>query len=204
MGVAARYRSPDPPAEPQANGVLLALLARVAARDEQALERLYDATAGRVFALTLQILCDRSAAEDATLEVFTQVWTQADRFGPTKGTPLGWLFMLARTRAIDLLRLRARTASREESLETATAIADPAAGPESLTLEGREAARVRCALAALAPSQREALLAAYFAGLSHSEIAKALGQPLGTVKTHIRMGLEQLRRLLGEDEGRSS
>jgi RNA polymerase sigma-70 factor (ECF subfamily) len=172
--------------------------------DEQALELFYDATSARVFGLALQILRDRAAAEDATLEVFTQVWKQAGRYDPSKGGPLGWLLMLARTRAIDLMRSRGRTASREESLQAAISIADGSSGPEATTIEQEDAARVRSALAKLPIEQREALLAAYFAGMSHSEVAKALGQPLGTVKTRIRAGLQQLRRLLEENGERSS
>lgn len=196
MGVLVRLSDPILPPEPDPQEVLVALLARVAVRNERALEEFYDATSGRVFALALQILRDRSAAEDATLEVFTQVWKQADRYDATKGTPLGWLLVLTRTRAIDLLRSRARASSREEPLDAASFIADLASSPESRTLEGQYAARVRRALAALHPNQREALIASFFGGLSHSEVAKAFGLPLGTVKTHIRSGLQQLRRLL--------
>ncbi len=186
--------SPSPEPDPQE--VLAALVARMAVGDERALEGFYDLTSSRVFALALQILRERAAAEDATLEVFTQVWKQADRYDATKGTPLGWLLVLTRTRAIDLLRSRARTSSREEPLDAALVLADLASSPESKTLEGQDAARVRRALATLHPNQREALLASFFAGLSHSEIAKAFGFPLGTVKTHIRSGLQQLRLLL--------
>jgi RNA polymerase sigma-70 factor (ECF subfamily) len=203
MGIAVRRLDPNPAPEPDPQGALVALLSRVAVGDERALERFYDATSSRVFALTLQILRDRAAAEDATLEVFTQVWKQADRYDATKGTPLGWLLVLTRTRAIDLLRSRARASSREAPLEAASFIADSASGPESKAVEGQDAARVRWALAMLHPNQREALLAAFFAGLSHSEVAKAFGLPLGTVKTHIRAGLQQLRRLL-EGSGEAS
>ena len=202
MGVAASHRTPDPTGDPDSPGALVSLLALVAVGDEKALEQLYDATSSRVFGLAVQILRDRTAAEDTTLEVYTQVWRQADRYDPAKGTPLGWLLVLTRTRAIDLLRSRARTASREEALEAAAFIVDSSAGPESTTLEGQAAARVRRAVAMLAPHQREALVASYFGGLSHSEIAKAFGQPLGTVKTHIRAGLMKLRSLLEESGDR--
>lgn len=198
MGVAASHRDLEPGGEPDPHSALVPLLALVAVGDDKALERFYDATSSRVFGLAVQILRDRHSAEDTTLEVYTQVWKQADRYDPNKGTPLGWLLVLTRTRAIDLLRHRARAASREESLEAAASIADACAGPESMTLEGLDAARVRRALAKLPPHQQKALVAAYFAGLSHSEIAKAFGQPLGTVKAHIRAGMMKLRSLLEE------
>jgi len=196
MGVAARHSDPNPAREPDSHGALVALLARVGVGDERALEQLYDATSARVFALALQILHDRQAAEETTLDVFTQAWKQASRYDATRGTPLGWLLVLTRTRAIDLLRVRGRASSREAPLDTASLIADLAPSPESDTVAGQDAVRVRRALALLQPHQREALLAAFFGGLSHSEVAKALSLPLGTVKTHIRAGLQQLRRLL--------
>jgi RNA polymerase sigma-70 factor (ECF subfamily) len=196
MGNAVHRLESNPAPEPNPQGAIAALVERVAAGDERALELFYDATSSRVFALALQILRDRSAAEDATLEVFTQVWKQAGRYDATKGTPLGWLLVLTRTRAIDLLRGRARASLREAPLDAALHLADLTSSPESQTSEGQDAARVRRALATLDPNQREALLAAYFGGLSHSEVATAFGRPLGTVKTHIRAGLQQLRRLL--------
>jgi len=204
MANLARPLGPAPDPEPDPNEVLVSLLARVAVGDEQALERFYDSTSSRVFALALQILRDRPAAEDATLEAFTQVWKQAGRYDLTKGTPLAWLLTVTRTRAIDLLRRRARADSREVALEAVHFMADPAASPETSTVDGQDADRVRRALAMLPDGQREALLAAYFAGLSHAEVAKALGKPLGTVKTHIRVGLLQLRRLLDATGGRPS
>ena len=196
MDLATSYRTPDPAGQPDPHQALASLLARVAVGDDAALERFYDATSNRVFGLAVQILRDRTAAEDTTLEVYTQVWKQADRYDLAKGTPLGWLLLLTRTRAIDALRARARASVREESLEAALHLVDSSASPETTTVEGQDAARVRRAVAMLPPHQREALAAAYFAGLSHTEIAKAFGQPLGTVKTHIRAGLVKLRSLL--------
>lgn len=202
MSVAASHRDSEPSGEPDSHHPLVSLLALAALGDDRAFERFYDATCSRAFGLAVQILRDRTLAEETTLEVYTQVWKQAARYDPAKGTPLGWLLTLTRTRAIDALRHRARAASREESLEAAALIADSTASPESMTLEGQDAARVRRALAKLPPPQRDALLAAYFAGRSHSEIATAFGRPLGTVKTHIRAGLIQLRSLLEEIGGR--
>ena len=197
MGIMAHLNSSEPEFDPQ--GGLASVVARVAAGDERAVGTLYDLTSRRVFALTLRILRDRGAAEEATLDVFTQVWKQADRYEPSKGTPLGWLLTMARTRAIDLVRSRGRHTDREARLDEATAIPDRGRSPEDAGRDAEDARRVRRALAVLPAEQREALVAAYFGGLSHTEVASALGQPLGTVKTRIRSGLIHLRRLLAEN-----
>lgn len=197
MGTVAHAHRPGSESEPQVG--LAPIVARVAAGDDRALAHLYDLTSRRVFALALQILRDRGAAEEATLDVFTQAWRQADRYEPSKGTPLGWLLTMARTRAIDLLRSRGRHRDREAVLEEALGIPDRGPTPEDATGEGQDAVRVRRALAAIPAEQRDALVAAYFAGLSHTEVASALAQPLGTVKTRIRAGLIHLRRLLDEN-----
>ena len=199
-----QFSGPAPEPAPDSQAMLAALLARVATGDEQALERLYDMVSSRVFGVALQILRDRSAAEEATAEVFTQVWKQAGRYDASKGSPIGWFLTLARTRSIDLLRSRSRAAAREESLAAALSVADPTPDPESASAQDLEAVRVRRALRRLPADQREALLAAYYAGLSHSEVAKALGAPLGTVKTRIRAGLMHLRLLLEETGGQES
>ena len=197
MGGVAHMQAPEPEFEPQAG--LAAVIARVAAGDERSLENLYDLTSRRVFALALQILRDPGAAEEATLDVFTQVWRQADRYEPGKGSPLGWLLTMARTRAIDLVRSRGRHADREAVLNEALAIPDQGRSPEDSSGDSEDALRVHRALAAISADQRNALVAAYFLGLSHTEVASALGQPLGTVKTRIRSGLIHLRRLLAEN-----
>ena len=197
MGSMAQLKSPEPEFDPQ--GGLAAIVARVAAGDEQAVGTLYDLTSRRVFALSLRILRDRGAAEEATLDVFTQAGKQAGRYEPSKGTPLGWLLTMARTRSIDLVRSRGRHSDREAMLDEAHAIPDRGRSPEDAGRDAQEAHRVRQALAVLPVEQREALVAAYFDGLSHTEVASALGQPLGTVKTRIRSGLIQLRRLLAEN-----
>ncbi len=190
--------SPEPALE--------SLLARVAGGDESALRELYDRTSRRVFGLALAVLRDRAAAEDVTLEVYVQVWRQAQRFDAAQGAALAWLATLARTRAIDAWRARQRQAAREAApeLPDATELACSAPGPEARCEDGERAARVHRALDSLPPEQRRALQAAYFTGLTHVEIAAAFGQPLGTVKTRIRNGLLALRRALAGMEGRAA
>lgn len=175
---------------------LLGILEKVRARDAASFDLLYRETSGRVFGLALRILRDRSLAEEATLDVFVQVWREADRYDPAKGGVAGWIWTLARTRSIDLRRSRLRRSAREQPLELAAELADGDVDPEGSADATRDAERVRLAVARLPVEQRRAVLAAYFEGLSHSEVAAALGEPLGTIKTRIRAGLQALRKEL--------
>ena|SRR5437867_2628300 len=172
------------------------LVALVAGGSESALGSLYDAASPRVFGLALRILRDRPAAEEATIDVFSQAWRQAGRYDAEKGTVLAWLLNLARSRAIDLLRSRAKQNELETALDGTFDLSDPEPGPERSSLEEERARRVRAAMSTLPSEQRRVLEVVYFSGLSHTEAAEALGQPLGTVKTRIRMGLSALRRAL--------
>lgn len=176
------------------------LLSRAAAGDEQALADLYDRTSRRVFGMALSVLRDRAAAEEATLDVFTQVWKRNAPFDRARGSALSYLLLLARTRSIDILRTRARRADYEEAPPAVFDLTDHAPGPEEVHGAGERAALVRAALATLPLEQRRAIEAAYFGGMSHSEVAAACGAPLGTVKTRIRDGLIALRRSLGTTE----
>jgi RNA polymerase sigma-70 factor, ECF subfamily len=164
--------------------------------DQSAAAELYDATCHQVFGLALRIVSDRAAAEDVTIEVYTQAWSLAPGFDPTRGTPLGWLMTLARSRALDALRVRRRETANE-TLEAVENTECERPGPEATSLAAERHRFVSNALARLSSEQREAIQLAYFGGLSHSQIAARLGQPLGTVKTRIRQGMIQLRELLG-------
>jgi len=181
------------------------LLSRMAGGDESALRELYDRTSRRVYGLALAVLRDGAAAEDVALEVYVQAWRQASRFDAATGSALAWLSTLARTRAIDAWRARRRQAERHEALDTqAELLVCEEPGPDALGLLAERAARVRTAVDALPPEQRRALQAAFFSGLTHTEVAAALGQPLGTVKTRIRAGLTALRAALADVEGRAA
>ncbi len=182
--------------DPGGDAALGVWLTDAARGDERALGALYDATSRRVYGLALQILRDPALAEEATLDVFTQVWRRAGGYDATRGTPLAYLLTLARTRAIDLLRARSRRAAREDELPAEFAVADPGPDPFAERHDAERADMVRRAVSALPTEQRRAIEAAYFGGLSHSEAAAALGAPLGTVKTRIRDGLTSLRRAL--------
>jgi RNA polymerase sigma-70 factor (ECF subfamily) len=164
----------------------LALLRQLSAGDSSALGEFYDLYAGLVNGLALRILRDATDAEDVVQEVFVQVWRQAARFDPNRGSPEAWICTMARSRALD--RLRRRVARREEPSEASPATT---AAPKT-----EEALAVRKALDALSVDQRRALELAYYEGLTQSEIAKRLNEPLGTVKTRIRTAMIRLREAL--------
>jgi RNA polymerase sigma-70 factor (ECF subfamily) len=170
------------------------LLSRIAAGDEGALARLYQESGKLVHGLALRILRNPADAEEVVLDVFIQVWRTAARFDPCRGSAMTWLVMMTRSRALDRLRSRELRSRREEPLgELAT---DPrAAAPEEMTAR-EERRRVRAALAAIPPEQRELVELAFFSGFSHREVAARMGQPLGTVKSRIRSGMRRLHELL--------
>jgi RNA polymerase sigma-70 factor (ECF subfamily) len=170
----------------------VALLARIGARDPDALGELYDRHSRVIFGLALRILRNRDEAEEVLQEVFIQAWTRAATYQVNLGAPVGWLIGIARNRAIDRLRARARRSDVIEAAAPADATADLAAA-------GAQQLDVRRALALLPPDQRDLIEQAYFLGFTHSELANRLGLPLGTVKTHIRNGMLALRGYL---EGR--
>jgi RNA polymerase sigma-70 factor, ECF subfamily len=175
-----------------------ALIQRVALGDAPALKTLYDGTSRLVFGLVLRVLSDRSAAEEVLLDVYTQVWRQAALYDPRRGSALAWLMMIARTRAIDRLRSGRQAQQRSEPLEKALDEKSPVADPEEAAVTSERETMVRSALESLSAEQREVIELAYYKGLSHSEIAMQLGQPLGTVKTRTRLGMIKLSELLGQ------
>ena len=170
------------------------LLKAIALGDEGALADCYDRYRLILFSLILRILHDRSEAEDCLQDVFLQVWRRAKDFDETRGRAFTWLVTIARSRALDRLRAsasRARIATEAESLPQQ--IVGDAAEDAARSEEGET---VRQALRELPEEQRRALFMAYFEGLTQSEIATRLGDPLGTVKTRMRTGLSKLRELL--------
>lgn len=174
----------------------VALLGHVADGDQSALTRLYDATSRLVFGLVVRILSDRSAAEEVLLDVYTQVWRQASTYDSKRGAPLAWIMTIARSRAIDRLRSGKQEQLHKEPLDNVGELRSKAQSPEEATEISERQKIVRAALDTLSAEQREVIELAYFSGLSHSEIALRLGQPLGTVKTRTRLGMMKLRELL--------
>lgn len=172
------------------------LIAQIAEGDQAALAAFYDRSSPHVFGLVLQILGDREAAEEVTLDIYMQVWRQAHTFDDKRGTPGGWLMILARTRAIDRFRAGTTERGRIESLEAVGFFASDHETPEEVLAGQQRRQLVRQALEGLTADQRQAIALAYFYGLSQSEIAEKLDLPLGTVKTRMRLGMMKLRDAL--------
>jgi RNA polymerase sigma-70 factor (ECF subfamily) len=172
------------------------LLARIAQRDPQALAAFYERHAKQVFSLAVAILEDRSHAADLTQEVFLLVWRYAETYRPT-GSPRSWLLRLTRNRAIDELRRQRRQGQNVLSSDRG---ALQLLSPPPARTDPAERQAVRAAVDALPAVQREALVLAFFHGLSHQEIATRLQTPLGTVKARIRRALQSLLGQL-QDKG---
>ncbi len=170
------------------------LLAATAAGDAMAFRALYDAAAPQLFAQALRILKRRDWAEDVLQESFTAIWQRASDFQPELGTGRAWITVILRNRALDRLR-RARplVAADDDML---AAIPDDAPSPYDLTAIAIEARRLHDCLDQLEDGQRHAILAAYFDGLTHDQLATRLATPLGTVKSWIRRGLMRLKGCL--------
>ena len=173
----------------------------MASGDEGAAATLYDRHSGVMFALALRIVGERADAEEVVLEAFMQAWRAAKAYDVSRGAVRSWLAMMTRTRALDLVRGRgreARAVERATSLlvDEPVAMSAAPAHPEEVLDGSVRATAVASALDGLAPPQRAAIELAFFEGLSHSEIAARLAQPLGTVKTRIRLGMAKLRDAL--------
>ena len=176
------------------------LMALVLRRQEAALGAIYDRYIRLVYAVALRITGDRETAEEVVQDVFQNVWQAAGSFQPGVGSFVAWLLGIARHRAIDVTRSkRERARAREQTLD------DFRPAGEELSLEHEVGQRllrdaVRAALEALPANQRQAIELAYYGGLTRAEIAARLNEPLGTVKTRLRLGLLKLRDLLRQEE----
>ena len=176
------------------------LLGEIARGDRDAFARFYDLHATLVHTFALRILRERGEAEEVVQDVFLQVWRQAGVYSTDRGTPEAWLITLTRSRGIDKLRSRRRRDEMVRPAETVERLPEPVA-PESASGPAEARATLGGALADLPAAQRSVLELAYFDGLTQSEIAARLGEPLGTVKTRMRRGLERLRDALSAPSG---
>src|SRR5579863_10735844 len=169
------------------------LVHRLLQKDVGAFEELYDRHSRIVYALVVRILQQGSTAEEVVQDVFLHLWRNAGQYQPSRGPFVPWLLTLARNRALDQLRLKSeRQRRREDQTEEIPAVVS-APDFEGKFDEKRRALRVRELIASLQPQQKRAIELAYFEGLSHSEIAAKLQEPLGTVKSWIRNGLLKLK-----------
>lgn len=177
------------------------LVAQMAAGDERAAASLYDKYGPTLYAVAYRMLGQRFDAEEVVLEAFAQAWRGAARFEGERGSVAAWLTMMTRSRALDLVRSRQRRTRITETAARENPTSSPAMGgwpekPGDAVESDERRKRVAIALADLSPPQRQAIELAYFEGLSQSEIAERLSEPLGTVKTRMRLGMQKLRDAL--------
>ena len=170
---------------------------RCARAESSALAKLYDESSSVVFAVAVRMVGNEADAEEVTLDTYTQLWRSASGYDPERGSVSAWLVTIARSRAIDKLRSRTAHTHLEDPLEGAAEPRATSANPEENSILSQRRRLVLAALDQLPAEQRRALELAYFSGLPHSELAEHLGQPLGTVKTRIRLGMIKMRELLG-------
>jgi RNA polymerase sigma-70 factor, ECF subfamily len=199
-----RPRAPTIPIRPSASSAHAPedqdslLLSRMADGDETALALLYDSLSERVHTLAYWILKDADDAEDVMEETFWQAWRSASQFDRQRASASTWLLMITRSRALDRLRAQRRRADRTAAA-AATFLEDLNGNVRTSALQPEvpeSGAKLSAALAALPPEQRQALQLAYFGGLTHAEISEQIAQPLGTVKTRIRLAMQKLREQL--------
>ena len=183
-----------------APGASVRLLGEIARGDRDAFARFYDLHAALVHTFALRILRERSEAEEVVQDVFVQVWRQAESYSTDRGTPEAWLITLTRSRGIDKLRSRRRRDEMVRPAENPDRLPEPVA-QESASGPAEARAMLGGALGDLPAAQRSVLELAYFDGLTQTEIAARLGEPLGTVKTRMRSGLERLRGVLRAERG---
>jgi RNA polymerase sigma-70 factor, ECF subfamily len=168
------------------------LVARIRAGDQQALSELYDRYSNVVYGVALRILQDIGAAEDILQDIFLQLWRRPDAFDSSRGSLAAWLAVIARHRSIDRLR------RRRPEIDIEDCVIAGGADPRDDTERALVIEKVRVAMNEMSSDQRTAMEMAFFQGLTHTEIAEKTGQPLGTIKTRIRSGLQMLRARFAE------
>ena len=174
----------------------LGLLERMRGGDEGALATFYDRWSDRVYSLALHLLREARDAEDIVEETFWQAWRSASRYDATRGTVGTWLLTICRSRALDRIRARRRR-PEDAPLDDAASFESTEPDPGAAMINNETGRMIRAALADLPLEQRQAVELAYFRGLSQTEIAEKTGQPLGTVKTRVRLAMAKLREKLG-------
>jgi RNA polymerase sigma-70 factor (ECF subfamily) len=185
-----------PAAAPERTALLAQLLSRVALRDQSAFARLYELTSAHLYGAALRILQRPAWAEEVLQESFVNIWQRAETYAAEKSQPLTWLTSIVRNRALDWLRRPDPATVDIDDEEHPVVIADERPNPLEMLVAGADARNVRGCIDTLEAPQQQSIALAFYHGLSHSELAQHLRQPLGTVKSWIRRGLERLQRCL--------
>ena len=181
-----------------------ALMFRVAMHDQAAFKQLYDATVRCLLAIVMRMLRERSWSEEVLQEVYVNIWNAAPNYSAVRSQPMTWLMAIARNKAMDALRstqserqyMVRPMASDDDDDSGPPDVADERVGPLERLVQAIDAKRLRHCLQALEASQRQAIALAFYDGLTHSELAAHMRQPLGTVKAWVRRGLERLKPCL--------
>jgi len=177
-------------------GKLAGLLAQCALKNQHAFAELYQLTSAKLYGVALRILRRQDWAEEVLQECYVNVWNHAGDYAAARSAPLTWMTSIVRNRCLDWLR-RPRTETTGEEYDIAVeAWRDDAPGPMEQLMASTEAAALARCLQQLEAKQRQSIMLAFFNGLSHSELANHMKQPLGTVKTWVRRGLERLKGCL--------
>jgi RNA polymerase sigma-70 factor (ECF subfamily) len=193
--------SGTPPGALERIARLRALLARVALADQRAFGALYGQTSAHLYAVALRIVRDASAAEEILQEAYVSIWHHAGSYDAAKSQPVTWMTSIVRNRCLDHLRRReidTVTLTADDDDAPAYDVADDSPSPAELLLRGADAASVRGCVETLEAGQKQAIALAFFQGLSHAELAAHLREPLGTIKSWVRRGLERLKRCLAD------
>ena len=180
------------------------LMFRVAMRDQAAFKQVYDATVRCLLAIVVRMLRDRSWAEEVLQEVYVNIWNAAPNYSAVRSQPMTWLMAIARNKAMDALRgsnterqhIVRPVATNDGEDSGAPDTADERGGPLERLVQAIDKERLRRCLQGLEASQRQAIALAFYDGLTHSELAEHMRQPLGTVKAWVRRGLERLKPCL--------
>ena len=186
-------------ASPEAREKLAAAMARLAEGDRSALEEVYRATSAKLYGICLRILKDEKEAEDALQDVYLNLWRRADRFDPTRASPISWLATFARNRAVDRLRV-GKVRAGSVGVDEAAPIADAAPLADTLLIDAQNSARIHTCLDRLDERPRNAIRTAFFEGRTYAQIAEADGVALGTMKSWVRRGLQKLKICLETGE----
>ena len=189
----------DTPTRHATSAIDPALLASIVKGDQQAFSQLYDHSSTLLYTLAFRILGSREEADDLLQDVYLEVWRKVARYDIGRGTPIAWLITLTRSRAIDRLRARAargKNATTPLDNSVSSRMADRGPSPFETQADQELRMTVGTAMTSLPAAQQQAIELAYYEGLSHNEIAARLNQPLGTVKTRIKLGMSKLRESL--------
>lgn len=180
--------------------ILVSLIDKISQGDDNAMSDFYDATVNRVFGMAMKVVLRPELAEEVVSDVYLQIWRQAINYKIDRASPIGWILMICRSRALDILR-REKTATRNQCKEEDGDVEGSSVeSPLTDIIYNETSKQVKAALELLSKQQRESISLAFFKDMSHREISEYTGQPLGTVKSNIRRAQDILRNILDKDE----